>query len=125
MHEAQGEWALRWAPSPDPEDSDDYVNLPGQAPDADAAPPHPPAPPQGDTKTSTAAASAPPLLRILPIPDSPTSPEPEVEADDFDETHLIVDGNDDPGILLVSPSPPRPIGRVFARSVPPRLPSPN
>ena len=65
------------------------------------------------------------VLRILPIPDSPESPEPEVEPDDFDETHLVVEGNDDPGILLVSPSPPRPLGRVLAASVPPRLLSAN
>ena len=52
--------------------------------------------------------------------------EPEVEPDDFsDETHLIVDGNDDPAILLISPSPPRPLGRVHATSVPPRLLSTN
>ena len=38
MHEAQAEWVLRRAPSPDPADfdADDYVDLPGQAPDATA-----------------------------------------------------------------------------------------
>ena len=124
MHEAQGEWVLRQAPSPDPGDFVDEFDLPGQAPDTAAAP-HQPAPPSAGTTTTTAAASAPPLLRIVPIPDSPASPEPEVPADDSDETHLIVWGNDDPSILLVSPSPPRPIGHVLATSVPPRLPSAN
>ena len=123
MHEAQAEWCLRTAPSPEPEDFGDAFDLPGQAPNAADAPPLPPAHPSPDAPA--AAASAPPLLRILPIPDSLASPEPEVEPDDFDETHLVVHGNDDPGILLVSPSPPRPIGRVLATSVPPRLPSAN
>ena len=120
MHEAQAEWCLRTAPSPDPEDFGDAFDLPGEPPAAAAAPPHPPSPPTATP--AVAASSSPPLLRILPIPDSPESPEPEVEADDFsDETHLIVEGNDDPGILLVSPSPPRPLGRVLATSIPPRL----
>ena len=122
MHEAQAEWCLRTAPSPEPEDFGDAFDLPDQAPNAANAPPLPPTHP---SPTPAAAASAPPLLRILPVPDSPASPEPEVEPDDFDETHLVVDGNDDPGILLVSPSLPRPIARVFAQSVPPRLPSTN
>ena len=114
MHEAQAEWVLRHLPSPDPGDFANGLGLPGQAPNAADAPPLQPAPPSAGTTTTTAAASAPPLLRIVPIPDSPASPEPEVLADESDETHLIVWGNDDPGILLVSPSPPRPIGRVFA-----------
>ena len=123
MHEAQAEWCLRTAPSPDPEDFGDAFDLPGEPPAAADAPPHPPSPPTATP--AVAAASSPPLLRILPIPDSPESPEPEVEPDDFDETHLVVEGNDDPGILLVSPSPPRPLGRVLAASVPPRLLSAN
>ena len=122
MHEAQAEWCLRAAPSPEPELFEDAFDLPGEAPAAADATPPPPAPSPPTATPAAAAASSPPLLRILPIPDSPESPEPEVEADDFaDETHLIVEGNDDPGILLVSPSPPRPLGRVFATSVPPRL----
>ena len=126
MHEAQAEWCLRTAPSPDPEDFGDAFDLPGEPPAAANAPPPPPTPSPPTATPAVAAASSPPLLRILPIPDSPESPEPEVEADDAsDETHLIVWGNDDPGILLVSPSPPRPLGRVFARSFPPRLPPPN
>ena len=123
MHEAQAEWVLRTAPSPEPEDFADAFDLPGQAPDAADAPPLPPAPPSPNAPAP--AASAPPLLRILPIPDSPESPEPEVEEDVSDETHLVVPDEDDPGILLVSPSPPRPLGRALARSFPPRLPPPN
>ena len=123
MHEAQAEWCLRTAPSPEPVDFGDDFDLPGQAPAAADAPPPPLSPPAATP--AAAAASSPPLLRILPIPDSPESPEPEVEPDNFDETHLIVEGNDDPGILLVSPSPPRPLGRVLAASVPPRLLSAN
>ena len=125
MLEAQAEWCLRAAPSPDPEPFEDAVDLPGAAPAAAIATPPPPAPSPPTATPAAAAASSPPLLRILPIPDSPESPEPEVEADDPDETHLVVDGNDDPGILLVSPSPPRPLGRTLAVSVPPRLPSAN
>ena len=125
MHEAQAEWVLRQAPSPDLGDFADEVDLPGQAPDAAAAPPHPPAPPATGTTTPTAAASAPPLLRIIPISDSPASPEPEAPEDDLDETHLIVWATDDETILLVSPSPPRPLGRLLARLVPPRLPPRN
>ena len=125
MHEAQAKWILRSAPSPEPEDFADAFDLPGQAPDAAATPPHPPTPPPTGAVSTTAAASAPPLLRIVPIPDSPASPEPEVPADSSDETHLIVWGNDDPGILLVSPSPPRPLGRILAASVPPRILSAN
>ena len=122
MHEAQAEWCLRAAPSPDPEPFEDAFDLPGEAPAAADATPPPPAPSPPTATPAIAAASSPPLLRILPIPDSPESPEPEVEPDDFsDETHLIVDGNDDPAILLISPSPPRPLGRVLATSVPPRL----
>ena len=102
MHEAQAEWCLRTVPSPEPVDLGDAFDLPGQAPDAADAPPPPPSPPSATP--AAAAASSPPLLRILPIPDSPESPWPEVEPDDPDETHLVVDGNDDPGILLVSPS---------------------
>ena len=91
-----------------------------------AATPPPPTPSPPTATPAIAAAPSPPLLRILPIPDSPEPPEPEVEPDDFsDETHLIVDGNDDPAILLISPSPPRPLGRVHATSVPPRLISAN
>ena len=123
MHEAQAEWVLRPAPSPELDDFADGFDLPGQAPNAADAPPLPPAHPPSDAPA--AAASAPPLLRIIPIPDSPASPEPEIEADESDKTHLIVDGNDDPGILLVSPSPPRPLSRVLAASVPPRLLSAN
>ena len=125
MHKAQGEWALRWAPSPDPEDSDadNYVNLPGQAPDAATTPPHQPAPPQDDSATLTAAASVPLLLRILPIPDSPASPEPQSPAESLDETFLIVWADNLEALLLVSASPPRSLGRSFARSIPPRLPS--
>ena len=122
MHEAQAEWCLRAAPSPEPEPFEDAFDLPGEAPAAADATPPPPAPSPPTATPAAAAASSPPLLRILPIPDSPESPEPEVEADDFaDETHLIVEGNDDPGILLVSPSPPRPLGRALATSVPPHL----
>ena len=84
MHEAQAEWCLR-TPSPEPADFD----LPGQAPAAADAPPPPLSPPAATP--AAAAASSPPLLRILPIPDSPESPEPEVEPDDFDDTHLVVD----------------------------------
>ena len=123
MHEAQAEWCLRAAPSPEPELFEDAFDLPGEPPAAADAPPHPPSPPTATP--AVAAASSPPLLRILPIPDSPESPEPEVEADASDETHLIVYGNDDPGILLVSPSPPRPLGRILAASVPPRILSAN
>ena len=122
MHEAQAEWCLR-TPSPEPVEFLDDFDLPDQAPAAADVPPPPLSPPAATP--AAAAASSPPLLRILPIPDSPESPEPEVEADESDETHLIVWGNDDPGILLVSPSPPRPIGRILAASVPPRLPSAN
>ena len=119
MHEAQAEWCIR-TPSPEPVGFLDDFDLPDQAPAAADVPPPPLSPPAATP--AAAAASSPPLLRILPIPDSPESPEPEVEPDDFsDETHLIVDGNDDPGILLVSPSPPRPLGRALATSVPPRL----
>ena len=74
MHEAQAEWVLRHAPSLDPGDFADKFDLPGQAPDAAAAPPHPPAPPSTGTTTPTAAASVPPLLRVIPIPDSQASP---------------------------------------------------
>ena len=125
MHEAQAEWCLRAAPSPDPEAFEDTFDLPGKPPAAANATPPPPAPSPPTATPAVAAASSPPRLRILPIPDSPESPEPEVEADASDETHLIVHGNDDPGILLVSPSPPRPLGRVLATSVPPRLLSAN
>ena len=124
MHEAQAEWVLRTAPSPEPEDFVDAFDLPGQAPDAADAPPLPPAPPSSNMPAP--AASAPPLLRILPIPDSPESSEPEFEEEETpDETLLVVPDEDDPGILLVSPSPPRPLGRAQARSFPPRLPPPN
>ena len=122
MHEAQAEWCIR-TPSPEPVEFLDDFDLPDQAPAAADVPPPPLSPPAATP--AAAAASSPPLLRILPIPDSPESPEPEVEPDDFDETHLVVEGNDDPGILLVSPSPPRPLGRVLAASVPPRLLSAN
>ena len=126
MHEAQAERCLRAAPSPNPEAFEDAFDLPGEPPAAANAPPPPPMPSPPTATPAVAAASSPPLLRILPIPDSPESPEPEVEADDAsDETHLIVWGNDDPGILLVSLSPPRPLGRVLATSVPPRLLSAN
>ena len=125
MHEAQAEWCLRAAPSPEPELFEDAFDLPGEPPAAANATPPPPAPSPPTATPAVAAASSPPRLRILPIPDSPESPEPEVEADVCDETHLIVHGNDDPGILLVSPSPPRPLGRVIATSVPPRLLSAN
>ena len=121
MHEAQAEWCLRAAPSPDPEPFEDAFDLPRGVPAAANATPPPPAPSPPTATPAIAAASSPPLLRILPIPDFPESPEPEVEADASDETHLIVWGNDDPGILLVSLSPPRPLGRVLATSVPPRL----
>ena len=123
MHEAQAEWCLRAAPSPEP--FEDAFDLPGEAPAAADVTPPPPAPSPPTATPAVAAASSPPRLRILPIPDSPESPEPEVEADVCDETHLIVHGNDDPGVLLVSPSPPRPQGRVIATSVPPRLLSAN
>ena len=122
MHEAQAEWCIR-TPSPEPVEFLDDFDLPDQAPAAADVPPPPLSPPAATP--AAAAASSPPLLRILPIPDSPESPEPEVEPDDFDETHLVVEGNDDPGILLVSPSPPRPLGRVLAASVTPRLLSAN
>ena len=66
------------------------------------------------------------LTTVDPDPPDPGVAGAEVEPDDFsDETHLIVDGNDDPAILLISPSPPRPLGRVLATSVPPRLLSAN
>ena len=122
MHEAQAEWCIR-TPSPEPVEFLDDFDLPDQAPAAADVPPPPLSPPAATP--AAAAASSPPLLRILPIPDSPESPEPEVEPHNFDETHLIVEGNDDPGILLVSPSPPRPLSRVLAASVPPRLLSAN
>ena len=125
MHEAQAEWCLRAAPSPDPEAFEDAFDLPGEPPAAANAPPPPPTPSPPTATPAVAAASSPPLLRILPIPDSPESPEPDIEPDDFDETHLVVEGNDDPSILLFSPSPPRPLGRVLAASVPPRLLSAN
>ena len=34
MHEAQAEWCLRTAPSPDPEDFGDTFDLPGEPPAA-------------------------------------------------------------------------------------------
>ena len=108
MHEAQGEWALRWAPSPDPEDfdADDFFDLLGQAPDAATTPPHQPAPPQDDTATSTAAASAPPLLHVAsPLPNSPAPPVPRGPAESLEETFLIIWADDSEALLLVSPSP--------------------
>ena len=44
MHEAQAEWYVRAAPSPDPEPFEDAFDLPGEVPAAANATPPPPTP---------------------------------------------------------------------------------
>ena len=123
MHEAQAEWVLLRAPSPDPANFNiDDFDLPGQIPDNTDPPLSPTPRPSGST--TAAAASAPPQLRVTsPLPDSPASPEPQSPAESLDKTFLIVWADDSEALLLVSASPPRSLGRSFARLIPPRLPS--
>ena len=101
MHEAQEEWVLRRAPSPDPFDLDlnDNVVYLSLFPDTAENPPHSPTPsPSGPATPS--AASAP---TSSPIPSSPASPDSNWtsnpptssyaidERDEaLDETHLLV-----------------------------------
>ena len=71
MHEAQAEWCLRAAPSPDPEPFEDAFDLPGEAPAAADATPPPPAPSPPTATPAIAAATTGPRPRDVGPPASP------------------------------------------------------